>query len=87
VRVFKSLELLKSQRNRAEISGRSIPSSRGVVMRCPGGYALFAINPHPSRFVSLMYFGNVYFSENLLGGFMVLARKEISRGIGSRAAC
>ena len=76
VRVFKSLELLKSQRNRAEISGRSTPSSRGVVMRCPDGYALFAINPHPSRFISLMYFGNVYFSENLLSGFMVLARKE-----------
>ena len=47
VRVFKSLELLKSQRNRAEISGRSTPSSRGVVMRCPDGFALFAINPHP----------------------------------------
>lgn len=76
VRVFKSLELLKSQRNRAEISGRSTPSSRGVVMRCPDGYALFAINPHPSRFISLKYFENVYFSENLLSGFMVLARKE-----------
>ncbi|MDB3921802.1 hypothetical protein OAO92_09360 [Paracoccaceae bacterium] len=37
---------------------------------------LFAINPHPSRFISLMYFGNVYFSENLLSGFMVFARKE-----------
>ena len=76
VRVFKSLELLKSQRNRAEISGRSTPSSRGVVMQCPDGYALFAINPHPSRFISLTYFGNVYFGENLLSGFMVLARKE-----------
>ena len=76
VRVFKSLELLKSQRNRAEISGRSTPSSRGVVMRCSDVYALFAINPHPSRFISLTYFGNVYFSENLLSGFMVLARKE-----------
>ena len=74
--MFKSLELLKSQRNRAEISGRSTQSSRGVVMRCLDGYALFAINPHPSRFISLMYFGNVYVSENLLSGFMVLARKE-----------
>ncbi len=45
-------------------------------MRCPDGYALFGINPHPSRFISLTYFGNVYFSENLLSGFMVLARKE-----------
>ena len=74
--MFKSLELLKSQRNRAEISGRSTPSSRGVVMRCSDVYALFAINPHPSRFISLTYFGNVYLSENLLSGFMVLARKE-----------
>ena len=45
-------------------------------MRCSDVYALFAINPHPSRFISLTYFGNVYFSENLLSGFMVLARKE-----------
>ena len=74
--MFKSLELLKSQRNRAEISGRSTPSSRGAVMWCPDGYALYAINPHPSWFISLTYFGNVYFSENLLSGFMVLARKE-----------
>ena len=76
VRVFKSLELLKSQCNLAEISGRSTPSSRGVVMQCPDGYALFAINPHPPHIISLTYFGNVYFGENLLSGFMVLARKE-----------
>ena len=87
MRVFKSLELLKSQRNRAEISGRSTPSSRGVVMRCPDSYALFAINPHPSRFISLMYFGNVYFSENCLADLWFLPAKNISRGAGSRAAC
>ena len=74
--MFKSLDLLKSQCNRAEISGRSTPSLKGVVMRFPDGYALFAINPHLSQFISLTYFGNVYFSENLLSGFMVLARKE-----------
>ena len=51
-------------------------SIKTVVMRCPDGYALFAINSHPSRFISLMYFVNVYFSENLLSGFMVLAHKE-----------
>ena len=45
-------------------------------MQCPDRYALFAINPHPPHIISLTYFGNVYFGENLLSGFMVLARKE-----------
>jgi len=74
--VYESLELLKSQRNRAETSDRSTLNSVGVVMRCPNVYALFAISSHPSRVISLLYFGNVYFSENVLSGFMVFARKE-----------
>ena len=84
VRVFKSLELLKSQRNRAEISGRSTPSSRGVVMRCPMVLRFLRSIRIPLD-LSVYCILEMFISAKIcLADLWFLPAKNISRGAGSR---